>query len=243
MSLRRFIVRRLLLVIPILFGVSVITFVLANIAPSNAIDLLISFNPNIDPGDIARIKEQYGLNDPIHVRYIDWMTGVLQGCSAGTESGWTPETLNAHQNELVVTVSEMIIPATDTPGAEAANVNRFVDKMLTEWFYEEERSHFLSGLDELDAMSEERFGSGFLDASEKNRTGLLTELDEEAFGEDVSGGLEEAEETPFFRTMKDLTRLGDYTSEIGMTQELQWMAAPGKYDGCVPLEEVGRTWA
>lgn len=171
------------------------------------------------------------------------MTGVLQGCSAGTESGWTPDTLSAHQNDLVVRVSEMIIPATDTPGAEAANVNRFVDKMLTEWFYEEERSHFLSGLDELDAMSEERFGSGFLDAGEADRTALLTELDEEAFAEDVSGGLEEAEDTPFFRTMKELTLLGYYTSEIGMTQELQWMAAPGKYDGCVPLEEVGRTWA
>jgi peptide/nickel transport system permease protein len=79
MSLRRFIVRRLLLVIPILFGVSIVTFVLSNLAPGNAIELLISFNPNIDSADIARIEAQYGLDDPIWVRYFDWMAGVLQG--------------------------------------------------------------------------------------------------------------------------------------------------------------------
>ena len=48
---------------------------------------------------------------------------------------------------------------------------------------------------------------------------------------------------PFFHTMKELTLVGYYTSEIGATQELQWLAAPGRYDGCASLEEIGRTWA
>jgi len=79
MSLRRFIARRLLLIIPILFGVSVITFGLANLAPSNAVDLLISFNPQISSGEAARIRAQYGLDEPIWIRYIDWLSGVVQG--------------------------------------------------------------------------------------------------------------------------------------------------------------------
>lgn len=183
------------------------------------------------------------------------MTGVLQGCTAETGAGWSAETLSPRQNELVVTISEMIIPATDTPGAEAANVNRFVDRMLTEWYYEDERSRFLDGLDDVDARMENRFGVSFLEGSEEQRTELVAEMDRAVFGdgEEEPGGTGEegsedgasggAEGPPFFRTMKELTLFGYYTSEIGMTQELQWIAAPGRYDGCVPIEEVGRTWA
>lgn len=164
--------------------------------------------------------------------------GVLQGCSASTEQGQALQTLNAAQNRQVVMISEMIIPATDTPGAKAAKVHLFIDKMLTEWYSEEEKARFLKGLQEVDRRANNQYGQRFVDASEEQRTTLLTQLDEEAYNE-------EAEGTPFFRTMKELTLLGYYTSEIGMTEELQWIAAPGRYDGCVPLEEVGngRTWA
>lgn len=50
-------------------------------------------------------------------------------------------------------------------------------------------------------------------------------------------------ELPFFRTMKELTLAGYYTSEIGATQELRHAPVPGRYDGCLPFAEVGRTWA
>lgn len=48
---------------------------------------------------------------------------------------------------------------------------------------------------------------------------------------------------PFFRTLKELTLAGYYTSEIGATQELQWGHLVGRYDADLPLSEVGRTWA
>ncbi|WP_420455978.1 gluconate 2-dehydrogenase subunit 3 family protein [Rubrivirga sp.] len=53
----------------------------------------------------------------------------------------------------------------------------------------------------------------------------------------------EAAPPPFFRQLKELTLAGYYTSEVGATQELQWLAAPGRYDADVPLSEVGRAWA
>jgi len=79
MSLRRFVVVRLALVVPILFGVSVLTFGLANIAPGNAIELLIAFNPQTDASDIAQIEAEYGLNKPVYQRYVDWLVGAVQG--------------------------------------------------------------------------------------------------------------------------------------------------------------------
>jgi hypothetical protein len=43
--------------------------------------------------------------------------------------------------------------------------------------------------------------------------------------------------------IKELTCLGFFTSEPGATQVLQYEAVPGAYHGCVPLAEVGKTWA
>lgn len=51
------------------------------------------------------------------------------------------------------------------------------------------------------------------------------------------------EAPPFFRQLKELTLAGYYTSEVGATEELQWVASPGRYDADVPLSEVGRAWA
>jgi len=79
MSLRRFIAKRLLLVVPILFGVSVITFGMIKLAPSGPIELIVGFNPNISPGEIARLRAQYGLDEPIWKQYFIWISNVLQG--------------------------------------------------------------------------------------------------------------------------------------------------------------------
>ncbi|WP_412061248.1 gluconate 2-dehydrogenase subunit 3 family protein [Rubrivirga sp. IMCC45206] len=60
-------------------------------------------------------------------------------------------------------------------------------------------------------------------------------------GTTSTGGAADA--PPFYRQLKELTLAGYYTSEPGATQELQWLASPGRYDADVPLSEVGRAWA
>lgn len=47
----------------------------------------------------------------------------------------------------------------------------------------------------------------------------------------------------FFHMLKELTLVGYYTSEVGATEELRFVQVPGRWEGCVPFEEVGRTWA
>lgn len=79
MSLRRFIGRRLLAVIPIMLGVSIVTFGLANLAPGDAIELLLSFNPNIDPSEVAQVKARYNLDEPVWKRYLIWLSEAIQG--------------------------------------------------------------------------------------------------------------------------------------------------------------------
>src|SRR5688500_14722679 len=50
--------------------------------------------------------------------------------AAGEAVAWTPKVFDAHQNDTVVLLSELIIPPTDTPGAKAAKVNEFIDLVL-----------------------------------------------------------------------------------------------------------------
>ena len=48
---------------------------------------------------------------------------------------------------------------------------------------------------------------------------------------------------PFFRLIKELTLLGYFTSEQGATQALEYVAVPGRYDGCVDLKPGQKAWA
>src|SRR3981081_4295688 len=93
-------------------------------------------------------------------------------------SGYALRTLNPHQNETVVTMTDLIIPETDTPGAKAVRVNEFIDLILTEWAHEDERQKFLSGLEDIDKRSNAIFGKNFIDGTPVQQEAVLSELDQ-----------------------------------------------------------------
>src|SRR5438270_3005142 len=69
---------------------------------------------------------------------------------AQPKPGYKLRSLNAHQNDTVVAMIDLIIPETDTPGAKGARVNEFIDVILTDWATEGERQNLLSGLADVD---------------------------------------------------------------------------------------------
>lgn len=77
--MQRYIFRRLLQMIPIALGISVLMFSLLTLAPGDPVDLLIASDPRVKPQDIARLKRIYGLDQPLHVRYVKWLGRTLQG--------------------------------------------------------------------------------------------------------------------------------------------------------------------
>ncbi|KGA96527.1 peptide ABC transporter permease [Alkalihalobacillus alcalophilus ATCC 27647 = CGMCC 1.3604] len=72
-----FTIRRILIMIPQLFVLSVVIFFLAKMMPGDALTGLI--DPNIGPEAIERQRERLGLNNPWYVQYFDWITKALQG--------------------------------------------------------------------------------------------------------------------------------------------------------------------
>jgi peptide/nickel transport system permease protein len=74
----RFIIRRLLLMIPLIIGVSFITFALVNLIPGSPVPNTRD-NPKIRPADVARLEKQLGLDKPWPERYLYWLGDILRG--------------------------------------------------------------------------------------------------------------------------------------------------------------------
>jgi hypothetical protein len=161
-------------------------------------------------------------------------------------TGYALRTLSPHQNETVVAMIDQIIPETDTPGAKGARVNEFIDVILTEWAFDDERQNFLAGLAGVDKQSNELFGKNFVDASPQQQITLLRAMDESAgaqrsrrrrAGNTVPDDRDKQLKGEFFNVFKGITVHGYYTSEIAFKQELKMEIIPGAQHGCMPLPE------
>lgn len=147
--------------------------------------------------------------------------------AAADQGGSLAAPLPARIIETLAAACERIIPADDTPGAIAAGVPAFIDRMLAEWYEEPERARVIAGLQSLDAMSRGRHGRSFVDGPAADQDALLLELDREG-------------PSHWFGTVKYLTIWGYYTSEVGVVRELRQGASPGRYDGCAPYTPRSR---
>ncbi|MFT4946842.1 MAG: peptide/nickel transport system permease protein [Natronomonas sp.] len=79
MSLRRFIARRVLVSIPIMVGVSIITFGLVHLTPTDIVDIIIGLDPDATAADRAALRAELGYDRPIYIQYLDWLGGAVQG--------------------------------------------------------------------------------------------------------------------------------------------------------------------
>jgi peptide/nickel transport system permease protein len=75
---RQYLIRRLLLVIPAMLGISVVLFTVLAMAPGDPFEELAS-NPAVPPEVRAALRASFGLDDPVYLRYLHWLTAMLQG--------------------------------------------------------------------------------------------------------------------------------------------------------------------
>jgi peptide/nickel transport system permease protein len=74
----RYLVRRLLIAIPSLIGISIVLFTVLALAPGDPFGELAT-NPNVPPAVRAALRVKFGLDDPIAIRYLRWLTAMLHG--------------------------------------------------------------------------------------------------------------------------------------------------------------------
>lgn len=76
--MRTYLLRRLLTAIPVLFGISLVLFTILALAPGDPFEELAT-NPNVPPEVRMNLRAQFGLDDPIAIRYVRWVAAMLKG--------------------------------------------------------------------------------------------------------------------------------------------------------------------
>ncbi|WP_311267746.1 gluconate 2-dehydrogenase subunit 3 family protein [Sphingobium sp. WCS2017Hpa-17] len=137
------------------------------------------------------------------------------------------------QRALMTALSERILPTTDTPGAIAAGVPAYIEKLLADWALPEDQAPILSGLAEIDSRSRQDYKIPAVDTKPEQQDALLTL----AMNDAIPNGIE------FFEAFRQLVITGYYTSEIGMTQEREYLPVPGEYNGAFPYAQVNKVYS
>jgi peptide/nickel transport system permease protein len=74
----KYFIRRLLILIPVLAGISLVLFTILALAPGDPFEELAT-NPNVPPEVRMNLRAQFGLDDPIALRYVRWFTSMIRG--------------------------------------------------------------------------------------------------------------------------------------------------------------------
>jgi hypothetical protein len=163
----------------------------------------------------------------------------LTGCK--TEEKKTSMTFSQEDVPYLDEIAETIIPTTDTPGAKAAEVGKFMTVYVTDCYDEDNQKAFHEGMNKLNTASKKKFDAEFMKISPQQRHDLLVELDKEQ--KDYQKSRKKEDPQHYFRLMKELTLLGYFTSKIGATQALRYVETPGRYEGCIPYHKGDKAWA
>ena len=132
-----------------------------------------------------------------------------------------PTFFNANEYKALTRMVDVIIPRTDTPGAADAGVPLYIDIVVNADRTLAEK--FRNGLNQLDAASQKASKRSFADAPEPAQIKVLQSmLSKKAHGND------------FFETVKAMTIVGYYSSEIGLFEELHFKGneALSSFPGC-----------
>lgn len=163
----------------------------------------------------------------------------LSGCKSDAKAPGLP--LTAEDIAYLDEVSDTIIPDTSSPGAKAAKVGAFMNAIVSDCYDEKDQKIFLEGMAKLNDAANKANSNDFIKLTPEQRKALLVSLDKEA--KDYQKNKKKEDPTHYFTMMKQLTLWGYFTSEVGATKALRYVAVPGKYEGCVPYKKGDKAWA
>lgn len=167
---------------------------------------------------------------------------VISPALAGSlnDPTWIPSEHRPHwasiaDEALLAEVADTIIPTTTTPGAKEVGVHKFILLMINDCYKKPDQTAFMEGLAKIEASAKTAHNQSFAQLDTKARTEILKTFEAE--------GMKQKEGFNFWRTLKELTMLGYFTSEIGATQALRYEWVPTRYDGNVTIDKNAKAWA
>jgi gluconate 2-dehydrogenase gamma chain len=148
---------------------------------------------------------------------------LLESCGPERLTNYQPVFLSIEQYDTVWQIAELILPRTDSPGANDVAVAPYIDLLYSEFFGEQDLKKYETGLNTFMKNCMARFGKSFVELDENSQITILQALDKKENG------------TSFFKALKGFILWGYFTSEHGM-KNLNYSPVPGKYEGCITID-------
>jgi len=132
---------------------------------------------------------------------------------------------------LLEQITDIMLPATTTPGALDAQTPYFVDLVIKDCMSRDDQELIRKGLRQMSTDAKEKFSS----LSAQKKSDVVKKIDEAAFHNDQNQA--------WFRIVKKLTLIGYFTSQEGMTKALNYVKIPGEYKACIPYKKGDKALA
>jgi len=159
---------------------------------------------------------------------------ILQGCSAKEQAATVAAPalrfLKPDQYLVVAEIAEIMLPKTDTSGAQDVGVPAFIDVALDAVYDAESKDRFNAGFAQFEKAAKEG-GKPFLEQEPAARAAFVKASLETA----LAG---ERNPKPFILMTRELTLLGYFTSRPGITENMTYEAVPTVFHGCVPVSKM-----
>jgi hypothetical protein len=149
------------------------------------------------------------------------------------------------QLPLIEELAETIIPETDTPGAKTAGVAPFIVTMIKDCAPKKAQNKFLNGLKEVEKRSYSTYQHSFINCTPDQRYTILDYFEERDRPlKGIAGKISfKLFGYSFFSILKKYTVMGYCNSMTGATMGLAYQQTPGRYQGCLPLQNGQKVWA
>lgn len=161
-------------------------------------------------------------------------------------------------------VAETILPQTNTAGAKAAGVGRFMTVMVNDCYTKEDQDIFHKGMNQLNEACKKMHDHGFIKATPEQRKELLISVDKETkeyikkradFDNEQKEKEKQGQEkgttdfkkermpNHYFQQLKQLAIFGYFTSEKGRTEGLRYVPVPGHFNGVIDYKKGDKQFA
>lgn len=155
----------------------------------------------------------------LHTLYPSVLAAFLSGCRSADAGKTAGAFFNEEEMRLTKEVIDILLPATRTRSASEVGVHLFLDDVFDLCLNEDQKGVVREGM--------ARLKKTWIDGA--NKTELVATLDKEAYsGQDDSA---------WFKTFKQCTMIGFFTSQEGTTRAGNYQKIPDRYIGEIPIEE------
>lgn len=183
------------------------------------------------------------------------LMSVMQACQTREGLVWSPKFFTLEHANVISVITNIIIPKTDIPGANEAEVTQFIDLLYKDIFDDSEGEKLRLGIQEFTEQFEKKHHKNFTNSDNEQQVSFITslyqhddatthELYKLVQNQHVNDSQKPLQQLySFLFSIRELTIEAYFTSELIGETVLAYDPVPGGYRGCIDIDQNTRTWS